>query len=45
MAAPRWRRPCGHALRRIRFDSEPGANLWKRFKARVLSWLPIEGLL
>jgi putative cardiolipin synthase len=29
----------------VRFDSEPEASLWKRFKVRVLSWLPIEGLL
>jgi cardiolipin synthase C len=29
----------------VRFDSEPGAGLWKRFKVRILSWLPIEGLL
>jgi cardiolipin synthase C len=29
----------------IRFDSEPGASFWKRCKVRVLSWLPIEGLL
>lgn len=29
----------------VRFDSEPGASRWKRFKVQVLSWLPIEGLL
>ena len=29
----------------VRFDSEPEASLWKRIKVRVLSWLPIEGLL
>ncbi|HEY5811374.1 MAG TPA: phospholipase D-like domain-containing protein, partial [Terrimicrobiaceae bacterium] len=29
----------------VRFDSEPGAVLGKRIKVRVLSWLPIEGLL
>ena len=29
----------------VRFDSEPGASLGKRIKVRVLSWLPIEGLL
>jgi putative cardiolipin synthase len=29
----------------VRFNSEPRASLWKRFKVRVLSWLPIEGLL
>lgn len=31
--------------REVRFDSEPEASLWKRFKVRMLSWLPIEGLL
>ena len=29
----------------VRYDSEPNAGLWKRFKVRILSWLPIEGLL
>ena len=29
----------------VRYDSEPAAGMWKRFKVRVLSWLPIEGLL
>ena len=29
----------------VRFDSEPEASLSKRIKVRVLSWLPIEGLL
>jgi cardiolipin synthase C len=29
----------------VRFNSEPEANLGKRIKVRVLSWLPIEGLL
>jgi cardiolipin synthase C len=29
----------------VRFDSEPGTNLWKRLKVRMLSLLPIEGLL
>jgi hypothetical protein len=29
----------------VRFDSEPEASLWKRFKVGVLSWLPIERLL
>ena len=29
----------------VRFDSEPEAGLSKRIKVRVLSWLPIEGLL
>jgi putative cardiolipin synthase len=29
----------------VRYDSEPQAGLWKRFKVRILSWLPIEGLL
>jgi putative cardiolipin synthase len=31
--------------REVRYNSEPEASLWKRFKVRVLSWLPIEGLL
>lgn len=31
--------------REIRYRNEPGAGLWKRTKATVLSWLPIEGLL
>ena len=29
----------------VRFDSEPEASLWKRVRVRVLSSLPIEGLL
>jgi putative cardiolipin synthase len=29
----------------VRFHNEPGTSLWKRAKVRVLSWLPIEGLL
>ena len=29
----------------VRYDSEPEASLSKRIKVRVLSWLPIEGLL
>ena len=29
----------------IRFEAEPEASLSKRIKVRVLSWLPIEGLL
>ena len=29
----------------VRYNSEPEASLWKRIKAQVLSWLPIEGLL
>jgi putative cardiolipin synthase len=29
----------------VRFDSEPEAGGWKRIKAQVFSWLPIEGLL
>jgi hypothetical protein len=29
----------------VRYRSEPDTSLWKRFKVRVLSWLPIEGLL
>ncbi|MGA7393937.1 MAG: hypothetical protein WBL40_00230 [Terrimicrobiaceae bacterium] len=29
----------------LRFDSEPEASLWKRVRVRVLSRLPIEGLL
>ncbi len=31
--------------RQARFTSEPETSLWKRTKVRVLSWLPIEGLL
>ena len=31
--------------REVRYTSEPEASLSKRFKARVLSWLPIEWLL
>jgi cardiolipin synthase C len=31
--------------RELRYTSEPDASLSKRFKARVLSWLPIEWLL
>jgi len=29
----------------VRYNSEPEAGLWKRIKAQILSWLPIEGLL
>ena len=29
----------------LRFDSEPEASLSKRVMVRVLSWLPIDGLL
>src|SRR4029077_21216152 len=29
----------------VRFSSEPEASIGKRIKVRVLSWLPIEGLL
>lgn len=29
----------------VRYFSEPEADLWKRTKATVFSWLPIEGLL
>lgn len=28
-----------------RYTSEPETSLWKRAKVRILSWLPIEGLL
>jgi putative cardiolipin synthase len=28
-----------------RYTTEPEAGLWKRTKVRILSWLPIEGLL
>ena len=31
--------------KQVRYNSEPEAGLWKRIKAQVLSWLPIEGLL
>jgi putative cardiolipin synthase len=31
--------------REVQFHSEPGASLWKRMKARVIGWLPIERLL
>jgi hypothetical protein len=38
---------CRIALRReeVRFKSNAGTSLWKRFKVRVLRWLPIEWLL
>ena len=47
------RRTRGNRLERVtreggkelRFDSEPEASLWKRVMVRVLSWLPIDGLL
>ena len=29
----------------VRYHSEPEAGLWKRIKAQVMSWLPIEWLL
>ncbi|RYE57568.1 MAG: phospholipase D family protein, partial [Hyphomicrobiales bacterium] len=29
----------------VRYHSDPGASLMKRFKAQVISWLPIEWLL
>lgn len=29
----------------VRYTSEPQTSLWKRIKATVLSWLPLEGLL
>ena len=31
--------------KQVRYNSEPEAGFWKRIKAQVLSWLPIEGLL
>ena len=31
--------------KQVRYNSEPETGLWKRIKATVLSWLPIEGLL
>jgi cardiolipin synthase C len=31
--------------KQVRYKSEPEAGLWKRIKAQVLSWLPIEDLL
>jgi cardiolipin synthase C len=31
--------------KQVRYNSEPEAGLWKRIKAQVLSWLPIEDLL
>jgi putative cardiolipin synthase len=31
--------------KQVRYNSEPEAGLWKRIKAQVLSWLPIENLL
>ena len=31
--------------KQVSYTSEPGAGFWKRMKAQVLSWLPIEGLL
>jgi putative cardiolipin synthase len=27
------------------FSADPGTSWWQRFMVRVLSWLPIEGLL
>ncbi len=30
---------------RIRYDSEPGASLWRRAAVEILSWLPIDWLL
>ena len=29
----------------VRYTSEPGASVWKRFKVKALSWLPIEWML
>jgi hypothetical protein len=29
----------------VRHKSEPAASRWKRFKVKVLSWLPIEWML
>ncbi|MEA3210860.1 MAG: hypothetical protein QOE70_3917 [Chthoniobacter sp.] len=29
----------------VRYNSEPEAGVWKRLKAPVISWLPIEWLL
>jgi hypothetical protein len=29
----------------MRYHSEPETGLWKRIKAQVISWLPIEWLL
>ena len=29
----------------VRYTPSPRPSLWKRIKVRVLSWLPIEGLL
>jgi cardiolipin synthase C len=31
--------------KQVRYNSEPEAGLWKRIKAQVISWLPIEWLL
>ena len=31
--------------KQVRFTSEPEVGLGRRIKVRVLSWLPIEGLL
>ena len=31
--------------KQVSYNSEPAAGLWKRIKATVLSWLPIESLL
>lgn len=31
--------------KQVRYNTEPEASLWKRIKAQVLSWLPIERLL
>ena len=31
--------------KQVRYNSEPEAGLWKRIKAQILSWLPIEWLL
>ena len=31
--------------KQVRYNSEPETGLWKRIKAQVISWLPIEWLL
>ena len=29
----------------VRYDTEPGTSFWQRFMVKLMSWLPIEGLL